>query len=385
MINSLRLHGHAEPDHVLDCGLPPGNARCSPRGHVELAAIATGRRPGCSKTIAPRAPPGDGDDPDRCRHDRDATADGADRARGRRPRRRLPKTTRIASSPSWGELLDLGQARRRPYVSSGLITLGGAAGETVLGCSTTASAGSSTSRLLRAPRHARLRLPLPRAGHSQRDSRHARRRGAHRHARQPARPRPAVPGPADRPARAACAAFTTTAPSPSSCISSCASRGSSRCITASTRACCLGCCWPTTSRSWSARMLSRGGCAGAWRPARATAVDLLRPRPLVSRVTCPAGSSPGGARPRAGGPGAMTEVAFYCVAGERYFLGAVALVNSLRLVGHREPVFLLDCGLSDGPARADRHRGDHRRDVEPSPPRLLKTIAPLATRPRRWS
>ena len=31
----------------------------------------------------------------------------------------------------------------------------------------------------------------------------------------------------------------------------------------------------------------------------------------------------------------MTDAAFYCVADERYFLGAVAMINSLRLVGHR--------------------------------------------------
>ena len=45
--------------------------------------------------------------------------------------------------------------------------------------------------------------------------------------------------------------------------------------------------------------------------------------------------------------GPRDAAAFYCVADERYFLGAVGLVNSLRLVGHREPIFLLDCGLDD--------------------------------------
>ena len=38
--------------------------------------------------------------------------------------------------------------------------------------------------------------------------------------------------------------------------------------------------------------------------------------------------------------------AFYCVADERYFLGAVGMINSLRVLGHDEPVFLLDCGLT---------------------------------------
>jgi hypothetical protein len=37
--------------------------------------------------------------------------------------------------------------------------------------------------------------------------------------------------------------------------------------------------------------------------------------------------------------------AFYCVSDADYFLGLVALVNSLRLVGQREPIIVLDCGL----------------------------------------
>ncbi len=39
--------------------------------------------------------------------------------------------------------------------------------------------------------------------------------------------------------------------------------------------------------------------------------------------------------------------AFYCVADRRYFTGAVALLNSLRLVGQREPLVVLDRGLED--------------------------------------
>ena len=39
--------------------------------------------------------------------------------------------------------------------------------------------------------------------------------------------------------------------------------------------------------------------------------------------------------------------AIYCIADRRYFLGAVALINSLRLSGNGEPVFVLDCGLDD--------------------------------------
>jgi hypothetical protein len=69
--------------------------------------------------------------------------------------------------------------------------------------------------------------------------------------------------------------------------------------------------------------------------------------------------------------------AFYCVADERYFLGAVGLVNSLRLVGHTERIFLLDCGLTaeqrellSGEAVLVAAGGD-------TPPWLLKTVLPL--------
>jgi hypothetical protein len=74
----------------------------------------------------------------------------------------------------------------------------------------------------------------------------------------------------------------------------------------------------------------------------------------------------------------VTTAAFYCMSSEVYFLGAVGLVNSLRLTGHTEPIYLLDCGLE--PA--------HRALLEPhvtvvdaprdAPPYLLKTVAPLA-------
>jgi lipopolysaccharide biosynthesis glycosyltransferase len=40
------------------------------------------------------------------------------------------------------------------------------------------------------------------------------------------------------------------------------------------------------------------------------------------------------------------DSAIYLVADKRMFLGAVAAINSLRLVGHHERIYLLDCGLS---------------------------------------
>jgi hypothetical protein len=80
---------------------------------------------------------------------------------------------------------------------------------------------------------------------------------------------------------------------------------------------------------------------------------------------------------RSPGAGALTPAAFYCVADSRYFLGAVGMLNSLRLLGHDEPIFVLDCGLTD----------DERRMLAPhatvvpapgdSPPWLLKAAAPL--------
>jgi hypothetical protein len=74
------------------------------------------------------------------------------------------------------------------------------------------------------------------------------------------------------------------------------------------------------------------------------------------------------------------SAAFYCISSRPYFLGAVAMLNSLRLHGHDEPLFVLDCGLTD------EQRGllAQTATVVPAPgedasrPWLLKTAAPLA-------
>jgi hypothetical protein len=71
------------------------------------------------------------------------------------------------------------------------------------------------------------------------------------------------------------------------------------------------------------------------------------------------------------------SAAFYCVADARFFLGAAAMINSLRLVGHDEPVYVLDCGLE---ARQRERLSAEATVVEGprgAPPWLLKTIAPL--------
>jgi hypothetical protein len=74
----------------------------------------------------------------------------------------------------------------------------------------------------------------------------------------------------------------------------------------------------------------------------------------------------------------MSEAAFYCVTGRDFFTGAVALLNSLRLLGHDQPVFVCDCGMTDAQrARLDGHAtlvaGDRNR-----PPSTQKLVAPLA-------
>jgi hypothetical protein len=46
-------------------------------------------------------------------------------------------------------------------------------------------------------------------------------------------------------------------------------------------------------------------------------------------------------------PSGSDNVTFYTIANARYFLGLVALLNSLRLVGHSETLVVLDCGLTE--------------------------------------
>jgi hypothetical protein len=75
---------------------------------------------------------------------------------------------------------------------------------------------------------------------------------------------------------------------------------------------------------------------------------------------------------------AQPRAAFYCVADDDYFLGAVGLVNSLRLVGHDQPIHLLDCGLTAEQRDLLAVQVDLLEAPEGTPPTLLKTIAPLA-------
>lgn len=69
---------------------------------------------------------------------------------------------------------------------------------------------------------------------------------------------------------------------------------------------------------------------------------------------------------------------FYCVTGRDFFPGAVALVNSLRLHGHREPIVVLDCGMSAGQRRLIEKEATVVAAPSKLPPSALKVEAPLA-------
>jgi hypothetical protein len=130
LVNSLRLAGHTEPVHLLDCGLTREQ-----RGLLETeVTIVPGRRDTphfLLKTLAPMRHPAevmvliDADmavtrslDPliaEASRGKVVAGGTGIDRFR-----------------EDWGEVLDLGALRPKPYVSSGLVLLGGPLGLEVL-------------------------------------------------------------------------------------------------------------------------------------------------------------------------------------------------------------------------------------------------------------
>lgn len=74
----------------------------------------------------------------------------------------------------------------------------------------------------------------------------------------------------------------------------------------------------------------------------------------------------------------MATRAIYLVADANVFLGAVATVNSLRLTGHREPIFLLDCGLDAEQSRLLAQEVAVFRAPTGTVPHLLKHILPLA-------
>jgi hypothetical protein len=72
----------------------------------------------------------------------------------------------------------------------------------------------------------------------------------------------------------------------------------------------------------------------------------------------------------------MTAAAFYVVSSREYFLGAVALINSLRLQGQSEPVYVLDRGLTAIQRELLSPEATLVEGPADAPPHLLKTIAP---------
>ena len=130
LVNSLRRAGHAEPIHLLDCGLDPAHRELL-AGEATLIAAESETPPYLLKTIAPLARPArtmvliDTDmivlrslDPVI-----EASAGG-----GVAAFRNV--TDRFVAE--WGELLDLGPLRRRPYVSSGFVAADGEPGRELL-------------------------------------------------------------------------------------------------------------------------------------------------------------------------------------------------------------------------------------------------------------
>jgi hypothetical protein len=71
------------------------------------------------------------------------------------------------------------------------------------------------------------------------------------------------------------------------------------------------------------------------------------------------------------------RAAFYCVSDERYFPGAVAMINSLRLLGHAEPIYVVDCGLHADQRELLAGEAKILAAKDDSPPVLQKTHAPL--------
>jgi hypothetical protein len=73
----------------------------------------------------------------------------------------------------------------------------------------------------------------------------------------------------------------------------------------------------------------------------------------------------------------VPSTAFFCVADKRHFIGAVALVNSLRMCGHQQPIYILDCGLDAAQRGLLAGEATIVDGQESTSPHLLKWIAPL--------
>jgi hypothetical protein len=70
------------------------------------------------------------------------------------------------------------------------------------------------------------------------------------------------------------------------------------------------------------------------------------------------------------------DCAFFTISDSRFFLGAVALVNSIRLVGHSEPIFLVDAGLTPEQRDFISNHVTLITGPEGVPPMLMKVVGP---------
>jgi hypothetical protein len=75
------------------------------------------------------------------------------------------------------------------------------------------------------------------------------------------------------------------------------------------------------------------------------------------------------------------NVAFFCVSNHRHFIGAVALLNSLREVGHNEPFYLVDCGITDRQRELVSDYTTLIPAAEDVAPTMLKLLGPLHVDP----
>lgn len=130
LVNSLRLQGHRQPIHVLDCGMRPDHRALIAREAIVVDGLGD-VPPFMLKTIAPLRHPAEV----MLLIDVDMVAtrpldDLIELARGGRVAAFKDNLDRFV--PAWGEILDLGELEPRPYVSSGLVALGGEVGRDVL-------------------------------------------------------------------------------------------------------------------------------------------------------------------------------------------------------------------------------------------------------------
>jgi hypothetical protein len=78
------------------------------------------------------------------------------------------------------------------------------------------------------------------------------------------------------------------------------------------------------------------------------------------------------------GSASELRCAFYLIADSKFFIGAVAVVNSLRLMGHDEPIFLVDAGLTTAQRNLLSAHAELIQAPERVSPALMKMAGPRA-------